>query len=151
MCTEGREHLYLERPLRQYLLWLVLSQKVSKENIYFVRIEVSIFFRRYHESRNSQRSSRNRLRCNASCWSESLIIRYPFSYSKIFYNPARHFGSRISTFSCSIFSIRHLRIRLSLRLSCWQCNGRGFNRIYKVRIIRVLEPFVFYFYFHQPV
>ena len=43
MCTEGREYLYLERPLRRSLLYLVLFQKASKITINFVSISFQFF------------------------------------------------------------------------------------------------------------
>ena len=139
MYTEGRRHLYLGRRFRWYLLWLVLSLKARKKTLIWFQLKF-IFSGRRHDSRNSQRYSRNRLRCNASCWSQSLIVQYSFSYSNQLYNPDWHFGSRISTFSISIFSIRHLLIRLSLGRSYWQCHD--FDRIYTVRILSCL-PFFF--------
>ena len=142
MCMEGRRHLYWGRRFRWYLLWLVLSQNVRKKTLIFCSIEVSIFFGRRHDSCNSQRCTRNSLRRNASCWGQSLVIQFPFSYSNQLFHPAWHFGSRISPFSCSIFSFRHVLIRLGFRRSYWQCYGWHFDRIYTVRILSC-SPFFF--------
>ena len=147
MCTEERKHLYLGLRFRRYFLWLVLSQKAREKTLISFQLIFHFLFilGRRHDSCNSERYSRNKLRCNASCWSQFTLLSNIPSHILIssISNPAWHFGSRISTFSCSIFSIRHLLIRLGLGLSYWQCHRRDFDRIYTVRILSLSFCFSF--------
>ena len=141
MCTEGRRYLYLGRHFWRYLLWLVLSQKARKKPlISFQIIKVQIFFADLTTlAILGGIQGIGGAAMPPAGVSHFILIQFPFSLNLSDHhqlcNADWHSGSRISTFSCSFFSIRHILIRLGLGLSYWQCRGRGFDRIYSVRIL----------------